>query len=92
MADIVDDLNAAEDFAGVCVAALEEVLELGDHLAAPRSEVERLRVVLARVRYLAREWDDYCRPGCGAHGNHAKCEGEDPDCCGCRCGHAQAGA
>lgn len=82
-ADSVDDLHAAEDMAGTLAAALERLLDT----ARGYNPLIADAGVMAKVRLA--EWEKFCRPTCGAHGDPEVADGECeyPDTCGCPCGH-----
>lgn len=80
--DVVDDLHAAEDMAGLLCSALEQLM------AAEGGEPnENAEPVWVNARAAVEAWRSYCRPGCGADGVHEDCEDSDPECCGCPCIH-----
>lgn len=89
--DTVDDLHAAEDYAGSLAAALEELLALTRDVAIDAAvtaglDLDRYRATRARGVALVDGWGDYCRPTCGAEGDPDSGECTD-DTCGCPCGH-----
>lgn len=77
-ADTVDDLHAAEGFAGLAVEMIQELLKDPDCPEPARK----------RLAWLVSLWGDYCRPTCGAEGdvNADTCQ-EGPETCGCPCCH-----
>jgi hypothetical protein len=80
-ADTVDDLHQAEDLAGTLAGILDRLITAGALNDHPD---------LASAAITGRAaWADYCRPTCGAEGDPAAAEEtcEDPECCGCPCGH-----
>ena len=89
MSSVVDDLHAAEDFCGRAAEALRRLLNAAPR-PAPTLTNHPLAVARAEALAVVRCWEAYCRPGCEADGDHAKCQDDDPDCCGCPCGHAEA--
>lgn len=82
--DTVDDLHAAEDFAGRAVAALAELLAIP--LATGRANLSRLIDGTSSAKAVVAFWESYCRPTCGAEGDPDSEECDDD--CGCPCGHA----
>lgn len=87
--DSVDDLHAAEDFAGMAVAALERLLAAIDfQLAYLRADLDPLAGARSNARGVVGAWGFYCRPTCGAEGDPDSDECDD-DTCGCPCGHTE---
>lgn len=81
-ADIVDDLHAAEDMAGMAVAVLAILMDATPP-ADPASDAGH---ALSQARTVLRVWDSYCRPSCNPNddGPHDEvCE--EGATCGCPC-------
>lgn len=76
--DLVDDLHCAEDTMGELAAALRQFVELDD--------VGDFTDLVEATRPLLEQHDSYCRPSCGWV-DEGTCNSDDPDCCGCPCGH-----
>ncbi len=74
IADTVDDLHAAEDFAGRAVEALR-TLAAGQEFVSYRD-----------IDAIVADWDSYCRPTCNPNddGPHDEVCEEGPTC-GCPC-------
>lgn len=81
--DTVDDLHGAEDFAGSCVAVLEEIVREFHDPSGPGA----MDGLVSRAAVLVDGWVSYCRPSCGAHGDPEFEDCSEDDCCGCPCGH-----
>ena len=82
MSDTVDDLHAAEDFAGTAVAVLADIVRLAER----RGAVIEVQRVISDARMVVEHWATYCRPTCNPNddGDHdVVCE-EGPTC-GCPC-------
>lgn len=77
-ADMVDDLHAAEDRLGLLQVALDGFLNISD--------IGDYNYFHEKYSYLGD--GRYCRPSCNFV-DTGECEDEDPDCCGCPCGHGK---
>lgn len=91
--DTVDDLHQAEDFAGLAVTRLEElVAAIEVPLMIVQGDATQLNEAIANARAVIASWSTYCRPTCNAEGNPITAVEtcEEDDCCGCPCGHADA--
>lgn len=86
-ADIVDDLDAAEDALGDMVATARYVLEQWDGDPGVRGIASpRFTDAVAQLRARVATYDQRCRPTCRADGEgRDACQDEDPECCGCPC-------
>lgn len=85
MSDAIDDLHCAEDTMGELAAALRRFVELDD--------VGDFTDLVEATRPLLEQYDSYCRPSCCWLEDDEHCHSDDPDCCGCPCGHPErAGA
>lgn len=85
-ADTIDDLRAAEEQARALGSALRRALaavdtddDVGDEYGG----------ALDAACEAVAAWDSYCRPTCGYRDTGA-CADDDPDSCGCPCGHEEA--
>jgi hypothetical protein len=77
--DTTDDLHAAEDFAGLAVETLRQIID-------PTADAWRLNVARETARALLAQWESYCRPTCNPNDDGAHDEVcEEGDTCGCPC-------
>lgn len=84
--DTVDDLHAAEDFAGRVVAQARDLLLWIDLLRRTERPGAVLPSSYGNLRAAVTEWDSYCRPSCNPNddGPHDEVCEEGPTC-GCPC-------
>lgn len=87
MTDTVDDLHAAEDFAGACIATLRELVVISSKVPLGRlAVISELHRISSDAAMLTERWDSYCRPSCNPNddGPHDEVCDEGPTC-GCPC-------
>lgn len=85
-ADSVDDIHAAEDFAGAAVACLVKLRNL---IVALPTETVGARACVSEALALIASWESYCRPTCQADGDPDFEDCDEGEYCGCPCGHTR---
>lgn len=82
MSDSVDDLHAAEDYAGGAANVIDELLR---NMIAADVTLEFPQSLRDQAFSTLSEWRSWCRPTCG-YVDEGECQSGE-DSCGCPCNH-----